>query len=398
MKLSEIEQLELIDRYLSGKLKGQDLIEFKAKMLSDESFNQIIDFQRLANEMIFDAGLLETKIKIQEAHQRYIANQNKLSRSSRPSKWATIGSIAAISFLFSTEPTGKITLKTSVLPMEHRESIALSENAKTNTVVSSTTKQTIEVIQLEPIESKQPDAFQTEKPQESIQESTQTKNTLPTQVSTEVAVEPAIVKPEEPTQSPTLTPSQKIDTPPAVENTQVSQSPEKVVAPCNLEKSSLSYTTTASCEDRHDGAIQIKAKGIRSAEFSIDGGKTFSKSSLFPSLSPGKYPVTVKAEGGCLIDGDLVEVLVSNSGECLPVAYHFNPELGESWNIPLPSPAVLVVYNKVGVPVFRRELVGFNYEWRGVDDANRALPTGAYLYHVKYNSGKEFKGEIFISR
>jgi hypothetical protein len=415
MKLSEIEELEKIDRFLAGELEGQELIEFNAKLLSDSAFNQKVEIQRLTNSFLFDTGLMETKEKIKQAHQRYVASQ---SRPSNFSRLTTICSIAALSLVFSTSPHTNSSLELRVLPIESKQFSNTSnsvektnlehqnsnfEASHSNTNQQSTLENTLQA-RIEPLPVLS-STYQAKEPQQQIETPVETIQEPVVEVRPSHQVE---VKPAENHLVETKSSAQQTNTKSIIPQVvlPIQEFPsQKNTLPCNFDRSILSYTTSSSCEGRSDGSITIKTLFSQKSdyqidEFSIDGGKTFSKSAQFVRLEPGNYPVAVKLKSGCVLMGDVVEIVTLSSSDCLPTAVHINPELGEFWNIPLiVRVEELIIYNKIGQPVLiKRQLDGYNYEWRGVDSDNRPLPTGAYLYHIRYSNSKEFRGEIFISR
>jgi anti-sigma factor RsiW len=60
-----MDTIELIEDYLKGRLKGQELENFEVRMASDPAFAQEVEDHRAMQEMIFTQGLLETREKLQ---------------------------------------------------------------------------------------------------------------------------------------------------------------------------------------------------------------------------------------------------------------------------------------------------------------------------------------------
>jgi hypothetical protein len=360
----ELDKYELIDKYLSNQLSEKDLTDFTERMNNDPSLAEDVNSQRFVNEMAFDQGLLELKLKLKSLDTSSGTNLTKrwiIYSSSLLLLTATI-----TSYVLKTNHTN--TIKQAEFPQktEMPEPIRTDENLK----------------------QKKPHTVNGLTPQKDHSGKTATiqQPIAETSHDDEVVVDPAIT-----------------DKPPTEENYKLKESTEHQienrVVPCTFEAASISVTTEQSCTDSPTGKITIdknSASGKLSYAFSLNRG-SYSRELVFYNLYAGTYHISVKDANGCIWD-DPRDYVVEQK-DCHTPEFSFIPERGEVWKFPIDNNTngKIEIYNRDGRLVYKSVIVnGEPDQWNGTSD-DEPLPMGSYSF-ILQNGKTITTGSVTIFR
>ncbi len=371
MKISEVELMAQIDLYLEGKLSGEELAAFERRRLTDADFAQMIENQRFANELIMDAGLLEVKAKLQAIHARH-----------KPKTW---GRWVAVGSLLLGAAGGLYWLTSSKKPSDSIVFSQLSEDHTLSQVLTNREASTQKIQGHHKPAKLSPQLFSNQAIDN--QDNTNKSEEFATVVSSdEILSIPTPAEEKEVADNQTVVPNLSGHT----------SSPQS--APCFSEGVSVLFRSEPSCASSFDGKIILQPKGLAGKlKFALGKGADYQTSPIFVGLSPGLYFAYVQTEQGCVYEvPDVIEV---QALDCYSNEFAFAPDRGEVWNVPYDRPALLLIFNSVGIEVFRQQLDGSRFEWNGQNHSGISLPMGAYRYTIRrYDTGAESTGVVTIIR
>jgi hypothetical protein len=362
MELS-FDEYELIDRYLDGKLQGQELDAFVKRMEREQSFADKVSLQKTTNNLLLENGLYDLREKLDSYKPPTSFN------------FKTFLFITAIVCILSTmailmikkhdDSPSKENQSEVSKPMDVQETFqdspsdGLTENQKQNLLK----RETKEAENQNPVVSKKQDSAVSvnENPKDQVSIHVKSKDSL----QEETKILPKI----------------------------------KV---CDQVTILYDFQIFPSCENEMNGRIQfntLQTKGGKAPyKYSIDAGKSYQTSSLFSDLAPESYSLVLKDANGC---ESKEKVAIVKTKSCLKEkAYMINPEAGEAW--PVPKGYLncnLYIYDRNGREVFLVNLhAGHQEDWNGTSSQGKDLEMGQYAYTVTCGTETKEKGYITIVR
>jgi hypothetical protein len=357
---NELEQLELIDRYLQNRLSGEELVVFQKQMADDGSLVEMVNEQRFIHELVIDHALIDVKKKLQA-----IDANNKDSSNGNIKKWGAAGLgivLVLIATLFFKEKDEPVTKGNDKVVTPSKETVPLFSEKRT---------------------------VKTEKKKNKFDRSQ--SQILMTDTSTAERREKAL--------TPVI--PLDIDSAEYVPSGTVAEVITEDVQPtCGLESSQLVSTTEPSCSDSPTGKItidQASLNGTPPFSFSIDG-KEYVTSHVLSNLYNGSYLITVRDADGCTWTSP--DEIVINEINCKPHEYSFYPSRGEVWHFPLSdnSDGEINIYNSSGVLVWRSVITnGSADQWDGTSNG-QSLPLGSYSFIYRARNSKTISGSVTILR
>jgi len=156
--------------------------------------------------------------------------------------------------------------------------------------------------------------------------------------------------------------------------------------------------TDASCAGISDGKINLVIQG-GVAPYNFNWSNSESTQNI-ENLIQGSYSVYVTDFNKCIVNDEFI--IGSVLEECLDIPTAFSPNadnINDEWvikNISLYKENTVEIYNRWGNLLFKEK--NYQNHWNGLYNGNE-LPTGAYLYIINLNNGKEaLTGTITIIR
>ncbi|MFN3404856.1 MAG: gliding motility-associated C-terminal domain-containing protein [Cytophagaceae bacterium] len=359
---------EEIDQYLKGELSEEDSLLFERKMNSDKELAQMVNAQRAVNNMIITKELNVLKAKM----QKDLSQPGKLSINY---PFLFVGSailISTVVFFYNNFNENRKQLSADKI-----EIISSSENVDFD----------IDDVPALPSEINKSAGKKSFSVSDAKAESEKvTFNEIVPESIEEIRIaENAIISEPEKTSG--------IDK----ENVNL---PENPVKDCSLENLDLAIEINDACRGKNNGSIHINYTrfnaGQKPFEFSIDNGKTFSKSSLFSNLSPGIYHVVIRDSKLCT---SKFSKQLSEKACAEALNYAFNPGL-ENLKVKIKnhSSGIIMIYNVGGNLVYSNDFTGDDYfQWDGKDKDGQTLQPGYFAFSIKYNDGEEQNGFISIT-
>ena len=344
-----------IEDYLNGSLSDSEKTIFEKELVENAALKKQLDLSQLTNQLVFENRLLNIKELAQATHQNETSKRNS-------------GKIALISSAVILLSLG---FYIGLNKPEQKSVLVSEQDTKTIITISESTPERIEKQDLT---------------------STENKKTEVKKVETDIK-EP-IVELEEPKQmdnsfihEPKPTEKQAIE-----KNEAKSQiKTENVCAHIKIEASHFIQNT---CLGEKSGEIVFsKIKGGM-APYTI---KLFNKENIElerkDNLAVGTYHAEIIDALNC---STKYHDFVVKEKTC-PKEYHFNPFVGETWEIPTHSSSgTISIFDKSGNVYFRKELNANALEnWSG-QSADGKLETGYYLFTISYTDGTTSNGSISI--
>jgi hypothetical protein len=370
---SELENFELIDRYLNNQLSGEALADFERKMKSDPAFQVEVRNHRLLHEMVMDQGLIEVRKKLQAIHHAQTVKNNHFKRWGAGAGIVLIVALSLLTYSILTTDTDPISQSK---PAANEQKIAEK-------------KSEAKVLEETP-EAAKPLAEEKKEPAKEILKNTTAPSSVPDlpKPSEEIKAEIPAAGPD--TLKFNKTPGQPVTSP----------LPEKKIADCHLETSLIRVTAIESCSNSPTGKIVIEKgsdiKGKSPFMFSTDN-KNYSGEYMLTALYPGSYRLTIRDAAGC--SWEYEKDIVIGEKDCRIPEYAFSPGNGEVWKIPIDqgSNGNIEIYSKNGARVFSAVINnGYPDTWDGTS-GGQALPMGNYSFILK--SGDEvLTGSVTILR
>lgn len=349
--------LEEIDQFLVGKLKGEDLANFENRVASDAAFAEMVEVQRIANQIVLTKHLAHLKEKMENDLRPRKAGGNWW-------KWSPLIGVALVGFLmidrYNSEPKKEIVATNNsageVQRVEPRTVVADAENNKQKEIKRTNSNPLLN----------------TEPRQQSINEARE--NNL------------AIHQIEKNIQQDALNEGRN-------EERMVSVVPNATKPDCSQKKWSVDIQTTPACQGKEEGEILVFDKLPN--RYSLDEGHTFSAKKEFRKLPAKLYTLLIVDNDGCS-KSEHVEVKEKRCKDVHEVV--LNPHLG-TWKIPLKenSQAEIHVFDKSGKLVFQKQLASsVEEEWDGKNNEGQLLPPGYYAFTIEYTDGDVQRGFISI--
>lgn len=351
---------EAIEKFMDGSMSEQERSGFEKSLQEDSVLAKKYQAYQLADQLVFENRLLAVKEGVQAAHQKSI-KQNKSLKLGLLGAALLVGAGAAWYGLSNDKVEDK------KLPEIEQKAIKVVE-------------QEAVVAPSEPTQSV---------PKAAKQEASSTLLEKPTQ--TQVTTSSAIEEKSHEALAPLNVVEHK---PNVVDNHSTTEKVEKADPCANVHLTAETHATAA-CAGQKNGSVYLSGfKGGKSPyAYTLYTLKGVEVSAL--ELEAGSYKASIKDEQGCTTEIPSIEV---KSKKC-QVAYHFNPFVGESWQIPVHSKTgELTVLDKTGNVYFSVSVPsGTEVHWDGQSSAGE-LKTGHFLFHIQYTDGTLEQGTISIVR
>jgi hypothetical protein len=361
--MEDYTQLERIDFYLKGKLSKEERIAFTHEYNKDESLRQLVETQRLANEVIYTQQLVRLRSRI----HKDLKNQNRFGSTTWMLLSCGVLLLAGV-FWFVLKPEDKQVVKDNVLSMK-KEAVPFTTNEQV--AVGS---------------------FSSTKVSNGSTRSTETI-TKPTNASTPVMDTLEKNNADVPTEVATTNTIAKLETPaPLV-------SEKTAIVDCGKLSLELAVTTFPTCIGDQNGKIEIQTSKIKGGKepylFSISSRATFKNEVNYLYLNAGTYSVSVKDNNGCIAQK---EVTIEEKRCASNTIYAFSPDL-EEWKIPVVQnkQGEIKIVNKSGILVYQSK-IGSGYEntWNGKSMEGKTVEPGYFIYSISYTDGEEEKGSVTV--
>lgn len=345
-----------IDAYLKGKLSAEDKIAFEAAMEKDPAFKSEVAQEKMLYAAVMEHRLAQIKTIAQE-EEAALGNSSSSIKKKVIGGAIGLGIIAAIWIGVPTEkekPEVEHTKSTSTTqkaleetPESEYQLDKKEKAASTKTISKSAVEKTV--------------VTDTEKKEEKAIQTTTSENTKESSIDEK---------------SPTTT--------------------DKTTSVVDCEKVAINAETSikGTCFGKKEGSITLSQ---------LSGGSTPYTTELYDlqgnlipqlkSLDGGKYELVITDNNGCI---QVKEINVPY--ESCPVDEHFNPSLGQEWQIPMNGQSGSVtILDKSGKTVWQKAIVkGHATTWDGTS-ANGQLPAGYYIFVITYDDGTISKGSITIT-
>ncbi|MBC7389222.1 MAG: SprB repeat-containing protein [Opitutaceae bacterium] len=166
-----------------------------------------------------------------------------------------------------------------------------------------------------------------------------------------------------------------------------------IITPCEKVKIIAKIYTTPSCTNENNGSISVSGYSGGNAPYkSILKQHNQTITTSFSELAQGNYQLLISDVNNC----EAVEDIKIESKTCLK-NYHFNPFIGEKWEIPLTKlNAELTIKDNAGNTYFSTIIPAGSQEyWTGMS-VNGELKPGYYLYLIQYADGSINQGSVTI--
>ena len=188
---------------------------------------------------------------------------------------------------------------------------------------------------------------------------------------------------------------------------EVAVSEEKTIAPQVQEKAPETVNICAhthlkanvfahpSCTQEHNGSIAVSSIHGGKAPYKISLLHNKQELALSEKLEAGTYLVVLTDANHCSTQISNIKVPIKDCRQ----AYHFNPFVGESWEIPVyDQDGTLTVYDKAGNVYFHEEIPsGSHAKWSGQPNSGD-MTAGHFLFTIQYRDGSVKQGSISIVR
>jgi hypothetical protein len=361
-----MDDFEIIEDYLKGKLKGQALKDFESRLVSDSAFASEVEEHRAMQDMLLTQGLMETREKLQTLRK---IKQAKEGGKEGPFKG--IG-LVVITFLVLTSIIYVWTNKEK--SPENRKTVSTPET------VSEQQKQE---------EDKQKE--EQEQEQEQSRKSGRTETIVQAQ-KTEDSIDRQMIAP-----SDTHTVKQK-DQYPAIEpKTDPVIVPEALCAQVIIK---AKVQTEESCQDKATGKIHLSqiTGGKAPYRFLPDDSESPGQNSYFEHLETGKHKIMIIDANGCTttVQADITGKPCQSEKSNI-----FAPDYGETWKFPVSAGGncKIRIYEATGNIVYEVNTVnGYPSEWNGVGNNEGYIKAGAYLYQISCDDGAMSQGSVTVTR
>lgn len=349
-----------IDLYLSGGLSEKDKLAFEQELALRPDWQQKVDAYRLTKQMILENHLLEIKGTLSEVHEKHGMGK-KIALYSAGLLLVAAGSI---SWYYTRDSTPSVS---STIPVKEIIKAALPSKEEKPLPIIEPRKE---------VSSKQSDAVKE----------------APTVVSIDIPQEVGNTQNiQEPIGVPPIDLENKVSQVVSYENEKASKPSD----PCAHIVLEASVYTTSTCEGEENGSVSLSA---------FKGGKSPYKWSLKDAqqqtiatsgLPKGAYHAIVFDAHNCSTTFQGIEIKEKHCEK----AHHFNPFIGEKWEIPLQTVAgKLTVLDKSGNVYFSIELPAGSQEYWSGESTQGELKTGIYLFTITHSDGTVKRGTVSIVR
>jgi hypothetical protein len=358
-----MDEFEIIEDYLKGKLQGTSLKDFENRLVSDSAFASEVEEHRAMHDMLFTQGLMETREKLQTLRK---IKQAKEGGKGGAFKGTGLIVIALLVF-------------TSVYVLVVKEKKPENRKAESTPEAITKNEEKIEEKEKQKEEQKQKQSGETGKTDGVMQG--QNKDELIDNQITPAPADTHTVKPKD--QHPAVDPQINPVIP-----------PEDLCARVTIKAKII---TEESCQDQANGTLHITeiTGGKRPYVFMLNDMES-SRSHM--RLAPGKYDIRISDANGCMME---TEAMIG-SKTCQPEKSNiFAPDYGETWKFPISAGGncKIRIYDATGNIVYEVNTVnGHPSEWNGVGNNEGYIKAGAYLYQISCDDGAVGQGSVTVTR
>lgn len=361
------ERYQLVDNFLQGRLRENDLAAFEQALLTDDLLKQELAMHQLANTLVINKRLLEVE-KIS------LDTQVKASQHDALKKWG-IGAWLFIALV----ATGLFFTTNQEIPTP-----TVSTPVPTTTIVDSTPSDTTPTIK-----NSASSTQQVEKQQ---------KKYIQT-----YATNPPLLPPSQPTEELSNSTSEVVvSTPHKVPLTTTplpDHSPQKastVQDVCKEVVLSAAISTQPACANEMTGGINVHdIKGGHSPYVIEVFSHENEKLTHTYHLLAGSYLVYIKDAQNCV--SKPYNILIKE--KVCEEEFSFNPFLGEAWELEaVESEGNLVIHTKTGEIHFQKHIAaGERIHWEG-NSSKGSVDAGYFAYEIHYKNGLTKRGTITVTK
>ncbi len=375
----EIDNYELIERYLSGKLSEEDKKNFESMMADSTEFAEEVRRHEQVFNLIIESSIAGIRDHITSIHEFQTARHKVRRKNIRIAAAVTIGIVmlGLLTYLLLNKKKEDNRIISPVpLPEQSFTPVTSSDTGLLPETIKSSGYS-------EPVIDK--NIF------------LPGSKTLPPKTSDEYV--PAVIatdslrKLTQPGTTPDTLPQELI-------MGKVEDVPVQAVPDCRGTNLTAMVILEKSCSDHASGMIRIEestlAGGTPPYEISIDNQKTYAAQYHFDRLLPVRYSIWIRDKNNCSswLGSYLIESI-----DCT-IEDRFAPNRGEKWEIPhQDQPYTIKIYNPGGMLVFETssESTGSD-SWDGNNNAGSALPMGIYTFIITFENGSVQTGTVTIIR
>lgn len=352
-----------VEKYLHQKMEATELEAFEKQLNENPEIQQKVQVQRLAQEYIVKNRLSQLSNYSKELQHKEV-KQQQYARFAKIGVGVLIAGLSAYLFIKPTEP--------SLAPSQKTDSVYTPKNEKTAPSVTPIIPQntgkdinqaTSKVVQ-KPINSS------TEKISE------QTAVPLPIEEQTKKPLEPIVARSE------------------ALVEKSVTIQNKEIYGPCHQVILKAHIESFKTCAGESEGAISVSQiqGGHKPYQIKLISAADHQEKGL-SNLEAGNYVVSITDSKNC---SQVFDNIIVSTKPC-NVDTHFNPVLGEVWEVPSSSLAAdLHIHDQSGRLVFQQHISAMDRaSWDGKNLDGR-LQSGIFVYLLKYADGTQRQGNITV--
>lgn len=370
---------DLIDAYLKGELRGQELVDFEKSITENPALKVEIEKTKAVNKLVIQHRLLDVKKIAQLEEAKLKGSKNTLLKG-------IIGGLIGISILGAGTLYFQKEANDEKLPSSNKKDKS-TENFITSVEEKSKPtnlpKDTLPEVNNK--KTKKAEALVKEVDKSSTKDTSthSEQKTIDKTSSDKITVDSTIIKEETEKDKSVKT---------EVKNT--SEVPQVTIKPCDTTTITIKSTSIATCKGKEEGEIVINGISGGKAPYqktllSFSGEEVYS----YANLKSGKYTLSIKDRNSCTTD---VSVVIKEKN--CPINDHFNPSMGQVWEIPSSEKnGKITIFTRNGSVVYEQQLYADEPStWDGYGN-NGSMPAGYYIFVIEYRDGDQLKGSITIS-
>jgi hypothetical protein len=361
-----------IDNFLAGTMNSEEHYAFEQEIAANPDLSKEVDVYRMANEVVKSAITNELRREIKTGIETF-------DRKEKIKKWTIAGIMAVliigiILFYFTSK----------------KDKSELSKEITTETLKAEVPQQATILIPDSILKKKEiivPTPVKPAKIQE--KESITENKKIINKVEQDSIILPIAIAP--PLENPESTIAN--NNPKTTKQASTTQTTD-----CSNFKLKTKPEVLATCPDKYEGSIDFthveinhgkKPYTLKSSLSSSDKLKNYS------NLPAGNYQFILSDAQGCQqnIEVEIPEKI------CHQKDFIINTSIGESWIPPVGNSETydLQIVDIKGKMVFSKNQVS-NLTWQGTDNYGQTLPSGLYVYLIKFDDQKIHNGQITIIR
>jgi len=340
---------ELIDHYISAKLKGEEKAKFETNMAIDTSLFEAVEKQKVIQSLLVESGLNDIR--------QMMSNDFKRESQFQKTKWIG-GSLLLLAVtgigLYMISP-----LVSEKKIVEVKDKVVINNTTASNQTGSLTIKEATNYTK-----------------ENKIVATNENEEVVTAELNNNVVSEEKEITVEKLIQSNAKLPeTDKL----------VSENANVVIAdPCVNFKPKYSIRTSPSVVNKETGKLTVLSDD-KKLTFALNNGKA-SFNSTFDELGYGSYSLTIKNDDGCLYKDQSIKIAQTY---CLVIEKErFSPEVDQeyTWPIVLEAVVSIKIYNKQMQEI--RNYSTHSTSWDGRNREGQLVDTGLYKIEIVYKSGE----------